>query len=132
MVKLSAERCVRNVQTCRSSSGPVLSLSPRKTISQIIADPLKINKIITDKNEQMDRVRELMETVGCRPSDQHTHEAGRRPPPEDQDREGTGVKPEVHRVLDEPVSALDVSIQAQIGDEAAAGQDGSDLHVHHP
>ena len=43
---------------------PFSSLNPRKTISQIIADPLKINNIITDKNQQLERVRELMETVG--------------------------------------------------------------------
>ena len=43
---------------------PFSSLNPRKTISQTIAEPLKINNIITDKNERMDRVRELMETVG--------------------------------------------------------------------
>ena len=33
---------------------PFSSLNPRKTISQIIADPLKINNIITDKNQQLD------------------------------------------------------------------------------
>ena len=65
VVKLSAEE-MRKKRTDMQIifQDPFSSLNPRKTISQIIADPLKINKIITDKNEQMDRVRELMETVG--------------------------------------------------------------------
>ena len=64
-MKLSAEE-MRKKRTDMQIifQDPFSSLNPRKTISQIIADPLKINKIITDKNEQMDRVRELMETVG--------------------------------------------------------------------
>ena len=87
---------------------PFSSLNPRKTISQIIADPLKINKIITNKNDQMDRVRELMEIVGLadRLINTYPHE-----------RIGIAralaMNPKFI-VCDEPVSALDVSIQAQI------------------
>ena len=90
VVKLSAEE-MRKKRTDMQIifQDPFSSLNPRKTISQIIADPLKINKIITDKNEQMDRVRELMETVGL---------ADRL----------------INTYPHEPVSALDVSIQAQI------------------
>ena len=94
---------------------PYASLNPRKTISQIIADPLKINHIITDKNQQMDRVHELMETVGLadRLINTYPHEldGGRR------QRIGIAralaMNPKFI-VCDEPVSALDVSIQAQI------------------
>ena len=38
---------------------PFSSLNPRKTVSQIIADPLKINKIITNPAKQLERVREI-------------------------------------------------------------------------
>ena len=64
VVKLSAEE-MRKKRTDMQIifQDPFSSLNPRKTISQIIADPLKINKIITDKNEQMDRVRELMDII---------------------------------------------------------------------
>ena len=116
VVKLSAEE-MRKKRTDMQIifQDPFSSLNPRKTISQIIADPLKINKIITDKNEQMDRVRELMETVGLadRLINTYPHEldGGRR------QRIGIAralaLNPKFI-VCDEPVSALDVSIQAQI------------------
>lgn len=94
---------------------PFSSLNPRKTISEIIADPLKINNIIKNKEEQMDRVRELMEIVGLadRLINTYPHEldGGRR------QRIGIAralaMEPKLI-VCDEPVSALDVSIQAQI------------------
>ena len=115
-MKLSAEE-MRKKRTDMQIifQDPFSSLNPRKTISQIIADPLKINKIITDKNEQMDRVRELMETVGLadRLINTYPHEldGGRR------QRIGIAralaLNPKFI-VCDEPVSALDVSIQAQI------------------
>ncbi|MCI8516928.1 MAG: dipeptide ABC transporter ATP-binding protein [Hungatella sp.] len=94
---------------------PFSSLNPRKTVSQIIADPLKINKIITNPAKRMERVRELMEIVGLadRLVNTYPHEldGGRR------QRIGIAralaLNPKFI-VCDEPVSALDVSIQAQI------------------
>ena len=93
---------------------PYASLDPRKTVSEIIAEPLKLQKLITDPKARMDRVRELMQVVGLadRLINTYPHEldGGRR-------RIGIAralaMKPKLI-VCDEPVSALDVSIQAQI------------------
>ena len=94
---------------------PFSSLNPRKTISQTIMDPIKINNLITDKAQQVERVEQLMETVGLAPrlynAYPHELDGGRR------QRIGIAralaMNPKFI-VCDEPVSALDVSIQAQI------------------
>jgi len=95
---------------------PYASLDPRKTVSEIIAEPLKLQKLITDPKARMDRVRELMQVVGLadRLINTYPHEldGGRR------QRIGIAralaMKPKLI-VCDEPVSALDVSIQEQMG-----------------
>jgi len=94
---------------------PYASLNPRMTVSEIIAEPLIVNKVYASKQELNKRVRELMETVGLadRLTNLYPHEldGGRR------QRIGIAralaLKPKFI-VQDEPVSALDVSIQAQI------------------
>ena len=94
---------------------PFSSLDPRKTIFQTISEPLKIHGICDNKSEIEDRVHNLMETVGLaeRLINTYPHEldGGRR------QRIGIAralaVDPKFI-VCDEPVSALDVSIQAQI------------------
>ena len=116
VVKLSKEEMRRKRTEMQIIfQDPFSSLNPRKTVSQIIADPLKINKIITNPAKQMERVRELMEIVGLadRLINTYPHEldGGRR------QRIGIAralaLNPKFI-VCDEPVSALDVSIQAQI------------------
>ena len=94
---------------------PFSSLDPRYTINQTLSETLRINKIVTGKKAIEDRVLELMETVGLaeRLINTYPHEldGGRR------QRIGIAralaMEPKFI-VCDEPVSALDVSIQAQI------------------
>ncbi|MCI9556557.1 MAG: ATP-binding cassette domain-containing protein [Lawsonibacter sp.] len=94
---------------------PYSSLDPRKTVSQIISEPIKANHILTQQSKIDARVAELMETVGLAPrlfnTYPHELDGGRR------QRIGIAralaMEPKFI-VCDEPVSALDVSIQAQI------------------
>lgn len=95
---------------------PYSSLHPMMTVSQIIKEPMKIHKMYKGHPEKLDeRVKELMDLVGLadRYLDTYPHEldGGRR------QRIGVAralaLTPEFI-VCDEPVSALDVSIQAQI------------------
>lgn len=94
---------------------PYSSINPRQSVAQIIGEPLKIYKVCKSKREYTDRIHEIMDTVGLpeRYMDTYPHEldGGRR------QRIGIGralaLNPKFI-VCDEPVSALDVSIQAQI------------------
>ncbi len=94
---------------------PYASLNPRMTAGAIIGEPLLIHKAVNGKEELRARVAELADTVGFHPSmlDRFPHQfsSGQR------QRIGVAralaLNPEFI-VADEPVSALDVSIQAQI------------------
>jgi len=94
---------------------PFSSLNPKMTVEDIIAEPVEIFNIISDKAERTKYVASMMDTVGLasRLARSYPHEldGGRR------QRIGIAralaLKPKFI-VCDEPVSALDVSIQAQI------------------
>ena len=94
---------------------PYASLDPRYTVAQTIEEPLIIHRLIKDKEERKKKVLELMDTVGLarRLYNAYPHEldGGRR------QRIGIATALSMDPtfiVCDEPVSALDVSIQAQI------------------
>lgn len=94
---------------------PYSSINPRLSVSELISEPLRIHRLYDRGRDMAKRVKELMDTVGIaeRLSNTYPHEldGGRR------QRIGIAralaLNPEFI-VLDEPVSALDVSIQAQI------------------
>ena len=114
-IKTKADIAEYRKQTAMVFQDPYSSLNPRMTVSDIIGEPLDIHKLYSNKKEREEKILELMSRVGLNSehANRYAHEfSGGQ-------RQRIGIARSLATspdfiVCDEPVSALDVSIQAQV------------------
>ena len=94
---------------------PYTSLNPRKTVGDIIGEPFEIHRDVVPKGGRRKRVQELLDLVGLNPEhiNRYPHQFSGGQRQRIGIARGIALNPKV-LVCDEPVSALDVSVQAQV------------------
>ena len=94
---------------------PYASLNPRMTVGEIIKEPMEIHKILSTSREREERAAELLKTVGLKPDHirRYPHEFSGGQRQRISIARTLALNPKFI-ICDEPISALDVSIQAQI------------------
>jgi oligopeptide transport system ATP-binding protein len=107
---------------------PYTSLNPRMTVGDIIGEPYEIHPEVAPKGDRRKRVQDLLDVVGLNPEyiNRYPHQFSGGQRQRIGIARGLALRPEII-VADEPVSALDVSVQAQVINLMERLQDEFDL-----
>src|ERR687897_2731780 len=94
---------------------PYTSLNPRKTVGDIVGEPFEIHTDVLTKRDRRQRVQQLLDLVGLNPEhiNRYPHQFSGGQRQRIGIARGLALRPEII-ICDEPVSALDVSVQAQV------------------